>query len=110
LKKAHNPDIWINELEDYQMIFEGLGSSIFDNQFIIHILNNMTDDYDLQLMMMKRRVTDKSNSLVFDVICDDSNPILQRLTENQNVESVNDNNQEAEFLVPNLKENDEIVV
>jgi hypothetical protein len=42
------------------MRLEELGSSISDNQFILHILNNMTDDYDLQLAMMEKRVTKKS--------------------------------------------------
>jgi hypothetical protein len=36
LKKGQDPDIWITELEDYRMILEELGSSISDNQFILH--------------------------------------------------------------------------
>jgi hypothetical protein len=51
LKKGQVPDIWITELEDYQMRLEELGSSFSDNQFILHILNNMTEDFDLQLAM-----------------------------------------------------------
>jgi DNA-binding cell septation regulator SpoVG len=53
------------------MRLKDLGSSIFDNQFILHILNNMTDDYDLQLAMMEKRVTDKSNPLTINEIQDD---------------------------------------
>jgi hypothetical protein len=55
------------------MRLEELRSSISDNQFILHILNNMTDDYDLQLAMMEKRVMDKSNPLIIDKIRDDSN-------------------------------------
>jgi hypothetical protein len=47
LKKGQDPDIWITEFEDYQMRLEELRLSISDNQYILHILNNMTDDYDL---------------------------------------------------------------
>jgi hypothetical protein len=50
-------------MEDYQMRIEELGFSTFDNQFILNILNNMMDDHDLQLAMMEKRVTDKSNPL-----------------------------------------------
>jgi hypothetical protein len=50
------------------MRLEELGSSISDNQFILHILNNMTDDYDLYLTMMEKRVTDKSNPLTVNKI------------------------------------------
>jgi hypothetical protein len=68
LKKGKDPVIWITELEDYRMRLEELGSSISDNWFILHILNNKTDDYDLQLAMMEKRVTDKSNPLTIDEI------------------------------------------
>jgi hypothetical protein len=68
LKKGQDPDIWITELEDNQMRIEELGSSIFDNQFILHILNSMTDDYDLQLAMMEKRVKNKSNPLSIDAV------------------------------------------
>jgi hypothetical protein len=73
------------------MRLEELGSSISDNQFILHILNNMTDDYDLQLAMMEKRVTDKSNPLTIDEIRD-SNLRFERLNQKQNEESENDNN------------------
>jgi hypothetical protein len=98
LKKRQDPDIWITELEDYRMRLEELGSSISDNQFILHILNNMTDDYDLQLAMMEKRVTDKSNPLTIDEIRDDLNLGFERLNEKQNEESENDNNQEVPFF------------
>jgi hypothetical protein len=52
LKKDQDPDIWITELEDYRMKRNELGSSISENQFILHILNNMTAEYDLHLAMM----------------------------------------------------------
>jgi hypothetical protein len=70
----------------------------------------MTEDYDLQLAMMEKRVTDKSNLLTIDEIRDDLNLRFERLNEKQNEESENDNNQEVAFLVVNLKENVEIVV
>jgi hypothetical protein len=98
LKKVQDPDIWITELEDYRMRLEELGSSISDNQFILHILNNMTDDYDLRLVMMEKRVTDKSNPLTINDIQDDLNLGIERLNKKQNEESENDNNQEVEFF------------
>jgi hypothetical protein len=79
LKKGQDPDIWITELEDYRMRLEELGSNISDNQFILHILNNMTDDYDLHLVMMENRVTDKSNPLTINEIRDNLNLRFERL-------------------------------
>jgi hypothetical protein len=93
LKKGQDLDIWSTELEDYRMRLEELGSSISDNQFILHILNNMTDDYDFQLAMMEKRVTDKSKPLTINEIRDNLNLKYERLNEKQNEESENDNNQ-----------------
>jgi hypothetical protein len=87
------------------MRFEELGSSMSDNQFILHILNNMTDDYDLPLAMLAKRITDKSNPLTVVKVQDDFNLRIERLTEKQNKESENDNNQKVAFFVVNLKEN-----
>jgi hypothetical protein len=42
LKKGQDPEIWIMELEDPQVRLEAMHSSIFENQFIIHILHNLT--------------------------------------------------------------------
>jgi hypothetical protein len=59
LKKSQDPDVWIAELEYYRMKLDELGSSISENQFILHTLNNMTANCDLQLAMMEKRINDK---------------------------------------------------
>jgi hypothetical protein len=79
LKKGQDPDIWITELEYYRMKLDELGSSIFENQFILHILNNMTANYDLQLAMMEKRINDKINPLTVDEIRADMNLRFERL-------------------------------
>jgi hypothetical protein len=98
IKEGQDQDIWITELEDYQMRLEELGSNISDNQFILHTLNSMMDDYDLQLAMMEKWVTDNSNPLTIDEIRDDLSLKFERLNEKQNKESENDNNQEVAFF------------
>jgi hypothetical protein len=47
----------------------------------------MTDDYNLQLAMSEKRVTDKSNPLTIDKIRDDLNLRFERLNEKQNEEN-----------------------
>jgi hypothetical protein len=47
----------------------------------------MTDDYNLQLAMSEKRVTDKSNPLTIDKIRDDLNLRFEILNEKQNEES-----------------------
>jgi gag-polypeptide of LTR copia-type len=53
LKKGQDPEIWIMEFENLRVRLETMQSSISENQFMIHILNNLTSDYELQLAMME---------------------------------------------------------
>jgi hypothetical protein len=48
IKKSQDPEVWITELEDICVRLDDMGSSISENQFMIHVLNNLTSDYDLQ--------------------------------------------------------------
>jgi gag-polypeptide of LTR copia-type len=97
-KKGQNPEIWLTELEDYRMKLEELGSSITDNQFMIHILNNMTLDYELQLALMERRINDKLIPLTVDEIRDDLNLRFERLNMKSNDESENEEHQDVAFF------------
>jgi hypothetical protein len=54
LKKGQDPEIWITELEVLCVKLENMGSCITEDQFMIHILNNLTSDYDLQFALMER--------------------------------------------------------
>jgi hypothetical protein len=47
VKKGQDPEVWITESEDLLVKLENMGSCITENQFMIHILNNLTSDYDL---------------------------------------------------------------
>jgi hypothetical protein len=49
LKKGQKPEVWIIELEDLRVRLDIMGSSISENQFMKHVLNNLTSDYALQL-------------------------------------------------------------
>jgi gag-polypeptide of LTR copia-type/Zinc knuckle len=68
LKKGENPEVWITELEDLRIRLEDMGSIISDNQFMIHILNNLTTYYDLQLGLMEKRVGDSEKPLSIEEI------------------------------------------
>jgi hypothetical protein len=46
VKKDLDPEVWITELEDLCVKLKNMGSCITENQFMIHMLNNLTSDYD----------------------------------------------------------------
>jgi hypothetical protein len=52
LKKGQDPEVWITELEHLRVMLENMGSCITENPFMIHTLNNLTSDYDLQLALI----------------------------------------------------------
>jgi parvulin-like peptidyl-prolyl isomerase len=110
LKKGQDPDIWITELEEYRMRLDELGSNITNDRFILHIVNNMTEDYDLPLAVMEKRITDERNPLTIDEIRDNLNLRFERLIEKQNEEGGDNYIQDLPFSVINSKENSEIVV
>jgi hypothetical protein len=68
LKKGQDPEVWIIELEDLRMRLDEMGSTISENQFMIHVLNNLTSDYDLQLALMERKVGDTEKPLTVQEI------------------------------------------
>jgi hypothetical protein len=47
---------------------EDMGSSILDNQFMIHMLNNLTSINELQLALMEKRVSDAEKPLTVEEI------------------------------------------
>jgi hypothetical protein len=73
LKKGQDPEVWITELEDLCVKLENMVSCITVNQFMIHILNNLTSDYDLQLSLMERRLGDADKPLTVEEVRGESN-------------------------------------
>jgi hypothetical protein len=70
---------WVIELEDLCIKHESMGSWITENQFMIHILNNLTSDYDLQLALMERRVDDADKPLTVEEVRGELNLRFERL-------------------------------
>jgi hypothetical protein len=69
-----------------------MGSCITENQFMIHILNNLTSDYDLQLTLMERRVDDADKPLTVEEVRGELNLRFERLN------TKNSRNEECEIL------------
>jgi gag-polypeptide of LTR copia-type len=85
LKKGQDPEIRITELVDLCVSLETMDSSILENQFMIHILNNLTSDYKLQLAMMEKRVGDIENPVTVEEIKGELSLRFERL----NARSIN---------------------
>jgi hypothetical protein len=56
-----------------------MGSSISENQFMIHVLNNIPTEYDLQLSLLEKRIGDKDKPLTVEEIRADLSLCFERL-------------------------------
>ena len=79
LSKNEDPDAWITTLEELRMKLEDMGSAMTDDQFMIHILNNLTSDYELQMVLLEKRIGNKSNPLEVDELREELNLRYERL-------------------------------
>ena len=63
LRKGCDPDVFITYLEDLCIRMEEMGSEISDAQFLMHVLNNLTKEYEIQVTKIEDRVRAKENPL-----------------------------------------------
>jgi gag-polypeptide of LTR copia-type len=73
LTRNEDPDAWISTLEELRTKLEDMGSIMTDDQFLIHVLNNLTTDYELQMVLLEKRIGDKSNPLEVDELREELN-------------------------------------
>jgi Zinc knuckle len=66
-----------------------MGSTISDNQFMIHFLNNLTTDYDLQLELMEKGVGDSEMPLRIEEIKAELSLCIERLNVGSNQSNEN---------------------
>jgi hypothetical protein len=97
-KKGQDPEIWITDLEDLSVRLEAIGSSISENQFMIHILKNLISDYILQLALMERRVGDVEKPLAIEDIRGELSLRFERMNMKVSDVKEGDNSEEAAFL------------
>lgn len=56
LKPGYDPDIWMTKLEFLRIQLEELDYIITDDQFMVHIINNLTKDYGTLVDILGRRL------------------------------------------------------
>jgi len=59
-----DPETWITYLEGLKMKLKDLGSTITDEDIILHILNNLTDDHKVKLSKLEDRLSGAMNALM----------------------------------------------
>jgi hypothetical protein len=67
-------------LKDICVRLDDMASIIPENQFMIHVLNRQTADYNLQLAFLEKRIRDKERPLTADEIRAELSLRFERLT------------------------------
>jgi hypothetical protein len=59
-------DEWLVELERIRVLMEQMNSMMTDAQFMVHVMNNLTPDYDLVVDIHSRKIVAASNPLTIE--------------------------------------------
>lgn len=79
LKKGTDPDVWITNLEELRDRLAEMGSVIKDDQFLVHILNNLSPEYELQVLFMEKRIGSTTDPLTVETFREDLNLKYERI-------------------------------
>jgi hypothetical protein len=53
-------------LEDLRLKLEVMGLFMTDDQFMVQVLNSLTNDYELQMSILEKRIGSKEKPLTID--------------------------------------------
>ena len=79
LKKNVDPDIFITNLEDLRSRMEDMRYDMIDNQFILHVVNNLTEDYMNQVESLERRIGSPTDPIDIEDVREELNLKFERL-------------------------------
>jgi gag-polypeptide of LTR copia-type len=109
LKKGEDPEVWVTQLEDISVRIEEMGLEILEKQFMIHVLNNLPSNCDLQVALLERRIGDEKDALTVSEIRSELSLRFERLNNHSNNEMAK-HQMKWHFIAANSKENAEIAV
>jgi hypothetical protein len=97
LKSKTDPDVFITHLEDIRGRMSEMKSSMTDDQFILHVMNNLTKDYEMQILKMEDKIGNESNPLTIEDLRDELNLCFERLNTKDDGDNQEDEEEKALF-------------
>lgn len=89
LEKNQDPDVWMTKMEYIRVQLEELSSEMTDIQFMTQIINNLTDDYEVLVEIVGRRLMD---DLTIEELRNELNLRFERLQDKRHNNNNNSNN------------------
>jgi hypothetical protein len=103
LGKDEDPETWITNLEDLRLKLEGMGSFMTDEQFMVQVLNILTNYYELQMLLLEKRIGSKENPLNIDELKEELSLRYERLLMKTETAEINDLGEEKALVVTQFK-------
>jgi hypothetical protein len=103
LGKDVGPKSWITNLEDLRLKLEVMGSFMTDYQFMVQVLNCLTNDYKLQMLLLEKRIGSKENPLTIDELNEELILRYERLSMETETAKINDLGEEKALVFTQFK-------
>jgi hypothetical protein len=97
LKKNVDPDIFITYLEDLRGRMYNMGSEMIDDHFILHVVNNITEDYMNQVENLEKKIGSVTDPLDIEDVREELNLKFERLKTRGKNNSDEDDDEHALF-------------
>jgi hypothetical protein len=78
LKKNFDPNVFIIYLKDLRSTMEDMKFVMTENQFILHVVNNLMEDYMNQVESLERRIGSKTDTIDIEDIGEELNLKFER--------------------------------
>jgi len=76
---SKDPDVWISQLEDLRTRLKDMNAAISDDDFYVHILNNLLPEYEVQVSKLEERFGSTTNPLTVQDLRNELNLKYARL-------------------------------
>jgi hypothetical protein len=103
LGKDEDPETWITNLEHLRLKLEVMGSFMIGDQFMVQVLNSLTSDYELQMLLLEKRTGSKENPLNIDELKEELSLRYERLLMKTETAKTNDLGEEKALVVTQFK-------
>ena len=88
---SQDPDEWITKLEELRADLARMKSNISNEDFFIHILNNLPAEYDMEIKLLEDKLANATTPLTLQTIRDELNLKYMRMKKRENSDNVNNN-------------------
>jgi hypothetical protein len=95
LKNGYDPEVWVTYLEDLRYQMDERGMKMSDIQFLTHIINNLTEEYETLVDILGRRIGAKTQALTVDELREELGLRYERI-KNRKEGGATDNNSNKE--------------